>query len=114
MDPLEAVKVYVGLADSAPDAHDEELAEGLVRLGLSRDQAERIVAFVPLAFRTADVVVDRGDVLGHSRARFRDRDGRAKRGSAGRPQAASGRRVDCGVKCRFTEPLFLRIPIRET
>jgi len=84
-------------------------------------------------FRTAVVVVERGDVLGHirdprprhwpacsrdarhgtslpgggglrgraSRARRRDRDRRAKRGSAGRPQAASGRRVDRGVKCRF-------------
>ena len=50
MNPLEAVKLYLGLADKAPDAHDQDLAEGLVSLGLSRDQAERVVAFVPMAF----------------------------------------------------------------
>ena len=50
MDPLEAVRLYVGLAANAPDVHDRELAEGLMTLGLSRDQAERGVAFIPIAF----------------------------------------------------------------
>ena len=50
MDPLALVKLFCGLAANARDADDQELAEELMGLGLSRDQAERVVAFVPIAF----------------------------------------------------------------
>ena len=64
MDPQDAVELYVGLAGSATDAHDQELADRLMSLGLSRDQAERVIAFVTMAFGR--------QLLSSSEARFSD------------------------------------------
>ena len=146
MDPQEAVRLYATLANNAPDEHDQDLAEGLIRRGLSRDQAERVVAFVPLAFGR--------QFLSSSHATFSDTyetqdpdTGRRTRGALGTEplyaaamQYAAGHVQDNPVTVTgersaevraarkllpesasiaesnavFTEPPFLRIPIRET
>jgi hypothetical protein len=50
MDLLHAIDELVRLVAERPDAEDDDLAAALVGHGLSREDAERVVAFAPLAF----------------------------------------------------------------
>jgi hypothetical protein len=64
MDMLDAVHLYVHLDTELSDADDDELAEALVAHEISPEDAERILAFVELAFGRV--------LLSSSRAVFSD------------------------------------------
>jgi hypothetical protein len=50
VDSIEAVEAFVRLSHERPDADEDELVQALIAHGFSEDEAERALAFVPMAF----------------------------------------------------------------
>lgn len=50
VDSIETVAAFVRLSRERPDADEDELVQALIGEGFSEDEAERALAFVPMAF----------------------------------------------------------------